>query len=341
MQEKTRDFTHPSNNFDFVRIVAATCVLIGHHFVFTGQGEPTFFSLHSLGTAAVLVFFSLSGYLVTKSWHTDPNVLRFAARRVLRIWPALTLVVVFVTLVVGPLVTIVPLREYFTHSVFLDYFNTFFLQVRYVLPGVFETNPHAWTVNGSLWTIPLEVRCYLVLAVLGLLGAMKRRSIFLLIAAAYFAWYVYKSSPDLRGAVHYGRELSTYFVAGAVWYCFEGSWKKRPLLYLALVLSAAAAMQLAGWRYTALLIALPYLVLWFGSASTPFLRRAGRWGDPSYGLYLFAFPIQQSVIFFAYPQMGFISTLLTAFASTVVIAYMSWHWVEKPALRLKPSHRAG
>ena len=341
MEAKARDFTHPSNNFDFVRIVAATCVLVGHHFVFTGQREPDFFHLHSVGTVAVLVFFSLSGYLVTKSWHADPHVLRFAARRALRIWPALAAAVIFAALVVGPLVTAIPLHVYFTHQMFLDYFSTLYLKVMYVLPGVFETNPHTLSVNGSLWTIPLEVRCYLVVAVLGLLGGMKRRSIFLLIAAASFTWYIYKNSPDLRGAVHFGRELSTYFVAGAVWYYFEGAWKKRPMLFLALVLSAAAAVQLAGWRYTALLIALPYVVVWFGSASTPFLRRAGRWGDPSYGLYLFAFPIQQTIIFFAYPRMGFMSTLLTAVAFTGVMAYASWHWIEKPALRLKPSRQPG
>ena len=327
------------NNFDFVRIVAATCVLVGHHFVFTGQGEPDFLGLHSVGTAAVLVFFSLSGYLVTKSWYADPHVLRFAARRALRIWPALAAAVVFAVLVVGPLVTVIPLGAYFTHPVLLDYFSTLYLKVKYVLPGVFETNPYPLGVNGSLWTIPLEVRCYLVVAALGLLGAMKRRSVFLLIAATYFAWYIYKSSPDLRGGVHFGREFSTYFVAGAVWYCFEDAWKKRPLLFLALILGAAATVHLSGWRYTALLIALPYVVVCFGSASTPFLRRAGRWGDPSYGLYLFAFPIQQTVIFFVYPRMGFTSTLLISIALTVGIAYASWHGIEKPALRLKPSRR--
>ena len=324
-----------------MRIVAATCVLVGHQFALTGQREPDFLHLYSVGTAAVLVFFSLSGYLVTKSWYNDSHVLRFAARRALRVWPALVVAVLFVALVVGPLVTVVPLRAYFSHPVFLDYFHTLHLKVRYVLPGVFETNPHALSVNGSLWTIPLEVRCYLVIAVLGVLGAMKKRSILLLIAAAYFAWYIYKSSPDIHVAVHYRRDLSTYFVAGAVWYCLEDAWKKRPLLFLGLVLSAATAVHLAGWRYTALLIALPYVVVWFGSASTPFVRRAGRWGDPSYGLYLFAFPIQQSVIFYAYPRMEFIYTLIAALALTATMAYISWHWIEKPVLRLKPSRRLG
>lgn len=324
-------------------MVAATCVLVGHHFALTGRPEPDFLHLYSVGTAAVMVFFALSGYLVTKSWYTDPHVLRFAARRVLRVWPAFVVVVLFVTLVLGPLVTVVPMRAYFSHHTFVDYFSTLYLKVMYTLPGVFETNPHALSVNGSLWTIPLEVRCYLVIAGLGLLGAMKKRSIFLLIAAVYFVWYIYKSSPDIHGAagVHYGRDISSYFVAGAVWCCFEAAWKKRPLLFLVLVLSAAAVVHLAGWRYTALLIALPYVVLWFGSASTPFLRRAGRWGDPSYGLYLFAFPIQQTIIFFAYPSVGFIPSMLVALAFTVVIAYASWHSVEKPALRLKPSRRSG
>lgn len=337
--EQSKNYTHPANNFDFVRIVAATLVLFSHHFALTAQQEPTFFQLHSIGGMAVLVFFSLSGYLVTQSWFADPCAWRFAARRALRIWPALTLVVFLTILLLGPLVTTLPLSQYLKHGATWDYFQTLRMTVHYVLPGVFETNPYPRGVNGSLWTIPLEVRCYIVLGVLGLLGVLKRRAVLVTLAIAYFIWYVYKNSPDLRGTLHYGRELSAYFLAGAVLYCTQSAWAKRPMLWLCLILGISAMAWLAGLRYMAVLIALPYLVIWFGSASTPVLHRAGRWGDPSYGLYLFAFPIQQTVILMTYPTLGFIPSMLVSLLLTTLIAYASWHLVEKRALRFKPSRK--
>ena len=337
--EQSKSYTHPANNFDCVRIVAASLVLFSHHFALTAQPEPTFFQLHSIGGMAVLVFFSLSGYLVTQSWFADPNAWRFAARRALRIWPALTLVVVLTVLCLGPLVTTLPISEYLKHRATWDYLKTLRMAVHYVLPGVFETNPYPHGVNGSLWTIPLEVRCYIALGVLGLLGMLKRRAALVAFAAAYFIWYTYKSSPDLYGKLHYGRELSAYFLAGAVLNCTQNTWSKKPILWLGFALGFSVIAWLAGLRYMSILIALPCLVIWFGRASTPVLHRAGRWGDPSYGLYLFAFPIQQTVILTAYPALGFFPSMLVSFLFTSIAAYSSWHLVEKRALRLKPSRK--
>lgn len=331
-----RIFTHPSNNFDFVRIVAASCVLISHHFALTAQAEPSFFGLHSLGGIAVLIFFSLSGFLVAQSWFADPHTLRFAMRRALRIWPALTLAATLTVLLLGPLVTTLPLKDYLNHKATWDYFSILWMKVFYVLPGVFEKNPYALGVNGSLWTIPLEVRCYIVLGGLGLLGVLKRRAILVALVGVYFIWYFLKSSPDLYGSLHYGRELSAYFLAGAGWFCVQATWKKRPQAWLTFVLGCAAIAWSSELRYLAVLIGLPYLVVWGGSASTSVLHRAGRWGDPSYGLYLFAFPIQQMIIFYTWPHLGFEGTLCLALLLTTALAYASWHLIEKQALKFKP-----
>ena len=334
----TVDRSH-HNNFDAIRIAAAFAVLYSHQFALTGRPEPSFFGLHSWGGIAVIVFFVVSGFLVTGSWYNDPNVLRFSARRILRLWPALTAVVVLTAYGLGAWVTTLPLGDYWTHEATRDYLNILRMQIYYVLPGVFEGNPYARDVNGSLWTIPLEVRCYVVLAIAGLLQLMRWRIVWLGCIALYMAWFITKSSADVTGHVHYGRELSAFFLAGSALFVLRQYWERRPLAWLLGLGAAAALLWAAGWRFTATLVFIPLLVLYAGTRSTPVIRRFGRFGDPSYGAYLIAFPVQQTVIHFLYPQLGLAATLLMAAGITFALAYASWHAIEQPALRLKPRRR--
>lgn len=328
---------HLPNNFDFIRIVAASMVLLSHHFALTGQAEPSFFGLYSLGGLAVAIFFAISGYLVAISWARDPNLLRFGWRRFLRIWPALTCVVILAAFVLGPLVTTLPTATYLQHGATWNYLRALLMQIHYVLPGVFEHNPYAAAVNGSLWTIPFEVRCYIVLGLAGLVGLLRYRPVFLLCITAYMVWFLTTSNADTTGTMHYGRELSAFFLLGAALAVLEPSWRRHPALWALVLGSLATAFWVSGWRHTAMLIALPFFIINTGTCSTPFVRRAGRFGDPSYGIYLFAFPIQQAVIFYCWPEVGFGGTLALAAGITVLAAYASWHCIEKQALKLKPN----
>lgn len=328
--------THHGNNFDAIRISAALAVLISHHYALTAQAEPSFLGLHSWGGTAVIVFFVISGYLVTSSWYNDPSALRFAQRRILRIWPAFTVVVVVTAYGLGAWVTSLPLMEYWKHQATLDYLLNLRLKLHYVLPGVFESNPYARGVNGSLWTIPLEVRCYVVMALAGLLGLMRFRSVWMILIAAYLVWFMAKGNADFTGKVNYGRELSAYFLAGSALYLLQSQWERRPAVWLFMACTGAAALWIIGWHHTALLLLLPLLVLYVGTRSTAVVRRFGRWGDPSYGIYLIAYPAQQTVIHFFWPELGFFGTLGLATAITIALGYASWHGIEKIALKLKP-----
>ncbi len=330
--------THPGNNFDAIRIAAATTVLVSHHYALTGQTEPLFFGGRSFGGLAVTVFFIISGYLVAGSWERDPNIWRFALRRFLRIWPALIAVLALTVYGLGILVTELSPADYLTHPATTDYLQGLWMNIHYVLPGVFERNPYPLGVNGSLWTIPLEVRCYVILGLAGLVGLLKFRSVFLICIALYMAWFLAKNNADLTGSIHYGRELSAFFLSGAALYALRHSWSQHPGRWaIGLGITSAVALGV-GWRHTALLILLPYAVIYAGTQSTPYFRRMGRWGDPSYGIYLFAFPIQQTIILYTWPMLGFLETLATALLCTVVMGYASWHLIEKQALKLKPSN---
>jgi peptidoglycan/LPS O-acetylase OafA/YrhL len=324
------------NNFEAIRILAALTVLVSHHFALTGQAEPSFLHLHSWGGAAVLVFFIVSGYLVTASWYNDPNFLRFGLRRFLRIWPALTVITIITAYGLGAWVTTLPLAEYWKHRATLDYLSILWMKIYYVLPGVFENNPYARGVNGSLWTIPIEVKCYVVMALVGLIGLMRSKKIWLLMIAVYMIWFLVMRSADFTGKLNYEYEFSTFFLAGSALYVLRSRWESRPWLWLLLLGVAAAVVWSMGWRYTALLLLFPFLIVYVGTRSSPVIRAAGRWGDPSYGIYLIAFPVQQTIIHFLWSRLDFNVTMIMAMIITVVLAYLSWHGIEKRALKLKP-----
>lgn len=330
--------THPGNNFDAMRIAAAMVVMITHHHALTGIPEPRLSgTIHSYAGLAVAVFFIISGYLVTASWQRDPHLLRFALRRFLRVWPAFIVVLLLTVYGLGVWATELPLKEYLAHSATTDYLRGLWLHIHFMLPGVFTHNPYPFGVNGSLWTIPIEIQCYAVLGLAGMVGLLLNRSIFLLSIAIFMLWFHTRSNADLVGDVNYERELSAYFLSGAAMHALREYWRRRPLAWTIAIGTASVAAWWLDWRYTSLLIGMPFAVIYLGTQATPIIRRAGRWGDPSYGIYLFAFPIQQLVILHLWPTAGFVGTLAAAAVITVALAYISWHLIEKQAMRFKPS----
>ena len=312
-------------------------VLYSHHYTLAGHaGEPTFLRINSLGGLAVSMFFAISGYLVTQSWCADPAPLRFALRRVLRIWPALTVVVLLTIFVLGPLATTLAPGPYFKHESTRFYLNTLAMMPAYHLPGVFTANASA-AVNGSLWTIPLEVQCYVALLLAGYVGILKSPTTLIRAAVLYILWYTAWHSPEAsKGPMNHALELGAYFAAGVVMYATQAYWQVRRLGYLLVLTLLGLAFWRLGWRYFAALLVVSYVTIMAGTASTPWLRRVGRFGDFSYGAYLYAFPVQQTVIMLWLPAVGFWPSMAIAAAITLLCAAASWHLIEKPALAFKP-----
>jgi len=344
MSPTTSDvLTHRANNFDFVRFIAATSVLISHHFALSGLPEPLVLSYQTLGGFGVFVFFSISGYLVAQSWERDPSLLRFVHRRLLRIWPGLLVVLVLCAWVLGPLVTTLSLREYFTDKLTWTYFSTFLFQVQPFLQGVFPHSPVAYIPNGVLWTIPIEVHCYAYLAILGLLGVLRYRWLLLALVVALSLYYYVFHGAEAVWKAGGGRlhevEFATFFFAGALLHHFREIWSspRRIALCWVVVGVAAAALVSAGHQLIAAFVITPMVFVSFGASSFPVVRRFGRFGDLSYGIYIYAFPVQQTIIWAWGDRLPFLPSLLLALVITLVLAYFSWHYIEKPALRLKPS----
>jgi len=334
------------NNFDAIRLFAAFLVVLGHAYVLDGFRAPQLWAIpvHSVG---LFIFFALSGYLVTDSWQRDPNVLRFVTKRALRIFPGLTGAVLFTAFIIGPVYSRVPLQTYFTHSQFFDYFANIALYANDVLPAVFTANKVPNSVNGSLWTLPVEFFCYLTVIFFALLSKVRIIVLVissLVISGSYF--YLQYSRPDLNVLVYNvwlqsALLIIPFFFAGSALRLLQEKLPLRTDLaivgFLLTIPFGVFPLSASMERATPILLVfvLTYGVVVFGTASYPGIRRAARFGDFSYGLYLYAFPIQQIIGQISAGRLSPEAMLIITLPVTLLLAVISWHFVEQPALRIK------
>lgn len=334
------------NNFDALRLAAAVMVIFGHSFAITSgtlADEPLWrFSrqqFHS-GMLAVRIFFIISGFLIAASYLRLGRLSAFARNRALRIFPGLVAAVLVTLLVIGPLATSLPLGDYFRDPRTYAYLKTLTLRLHGAndrLPGVFEGNPLAGSVNGSLWTLFYEVVCYALAAAMGALALLRRRVMLLVFAAAMvirpLILALAPASSLLGGeSLHLGQA----FVAGMLGYVGRDSIpiSGRLALLAAGGLVAGTAMGLGNLLVPVLGT---YLVL--ALAFSPSIRWHGfaRHGDYSYGLYIYAFPVQQLIVQVADRPISHTLNFLAAVPATLLLAMLSWHLVEKRFLALKAS----
>ncbi|GAA5123436.1 acyltransferase [Alloalcanivorax gelatiniphagus] len=322
------------NNFDVLRLLAAWSVLVSHSFALVGREEPLHQFGTTLGNVGVLIFFAVSGLLIRRSWEYDPSPRDFWVKRALRLLPALATVALVTALVLGPLVTSRSLSSYFSS------WETWIYPVRVTLlytfgaplPGVYEDNLYPG-VNGPLWSLPVEVFAYFCLFLLGMSGLLARRWLVTTLAVASLAWAAWwvPHTSDAVGSIY----VLSAFAVGAAAY----SWRDRIVLAwpVALVLLALCVLTGLGpepLRVVTWTVAAVYLSYWFAYAVPPVGRSLVRWGDASYGVYIWAFPIQQALV-----QWGIDDPWLVLVIATPVVwllAIASWRLIERPALRHKP-----
>lgn len=335
------------DNFLLLRLLAASMVVFGHSYAIAAiPGLHDFIAMAGwgpgvyTGSIAVDIFFVVSGFLVTGSYVNRRDLRQFVRSRFLRIVPAYLVCVAVSALVIGAVVTELPAAEYFGSSKPLRYIvkNLTFTDLEWYLPGVFESNPYPGAVNGSLWTLPAEVRMYVWVAIFGVVGLLHRRWLFNLVIGLAFVlatWFPEQASGMFRVDSYF--RLAGLFALGAVFYINREFIPVNGLIATALVL-------LCYWLHgtphfmSVFAVALGYVSLWF--SYVPRIPGFERLGDYSYGVYLWGFPVQQAVIW-AIGQPSPMQVFAWAMPITLLIAVLSWHWIEKPALKLKnlPMHR--
>jgi len=330
------------NNFNLMRMLAALAVLLSHSFPLAlgpRAVEPFQASLGmTLGTLAVGIFFTISGYLVTASLVSRPSLADFALARARRIYPGLWVAIALTVFVLGAGFTTLDLDDYLSHPRTWFYVlknGTLLFGFVDRLPGVFADLPYPGVVNGSLWTLPIEVRLYVALAAVqaALLWWRRRRPgapigpVLVALAASCVvtvAWQCAESSSALR--------FSAMFFVGAVLQLYRHRIPfSVPGLAAGVALLAVGSID-TGLFALAFVSAGAYVVLCLAYLPGGWLRRYNRLGDYSYGLYIYAFPVQQLVVL-AMPGIGVAALFAASAAGTLVLAVLSWHLVESPVLR--------
>jgi peptidoglycan/LPS O-acetylase OafA/YrhL len=333
------------NNFDFLRFAAAALVILHHSYALLFKPEPLFtlIGAFSFGDFAVAVFFVISGFLITSSYERCRAILPFVLSRFLRMWPALIATCCFAVFIIGPLNTVFSLKDYFSSADTWSYFNNLALiKLQWHLPGVFTENPYKFVINGSLWTLPIEVSMYAVTLVLGLIGIYRTRyavlALFTMViilqmrllnepnaAAITLKWF-----PLWLGETRF----STLYLGGALLYLYKDVLKFHWKPALILLLFMVGSFQTPAFKIV-MLLTLPYLVLYAAFAAIPYLNKFGRFGDFSYGLYVYAFPIQQMIIKVTGGRLSVCRLFCFSFIATLAISILSYHLIERPCLNLK------
>jgi len=330
------------NNLNLIRFLLASMVIFSHSYVSMGlySAEPMqrYIRTLDLGAVAVYGFFFISGYLILKSGLRWQNPGDFIASRVLRIFPGLIATVLFCVFLLGPVISTVSAREYFASSLTWSFLSEIWLhRTQHLLPGVCQNYTFP-SINAPLWTLPGEWTMYMAVLVFCLLVRWRSVTSF-----GPRTWLVLIGSLSLTAQMMplpwvYARGWIKFFVLGSIVYLV----RQWVLLNLPAAVSFLAAdvilMRLQphiGLRLFPL--ALCYFLLTFGYHPAAHFKFFHRFGDYSYGLYIYGQPIQQSLLPRFHQPLPFFTV---AYPLVLFIAVLSWHYVEKPAMSLKLKLRA-
>ena len=339
---QTRD-----NNFNLIRIVAAFAVLITHSFALaigTGGAEPLRESLGmTLGAIAVDVFFITSGFLVTASLFARQSAIEFIWARFLRIYPALLVMLLLTVFGLGIFFTTMPVASYLADTkiyIYLLKCSTLIAGVKYDLPGVFEGNPYKNAVNGSLWTMPYELRMYAILVIVWIalrVSKTTRLKVFELaiVSAASIAGCAVITLHFFDPAEYLFEKLFFMFFSGAAFYVLKERISLSSKLFW-LFASALLASAIVGKDafFVVYALTLAYVLFYLAYIPSGLVRKFNLVGDYSYGVYIYAFPVQQSVAAI-FPGVTVLAMGLISTAVTLTLAALSWHLLEKRALGMK------
>ena len=339
---------YSDNNFNLIRLLCAWGVLFAHSYVLILNKPPltdpfqSYFGV-GMGTFFVTVFFSISGFLIFRSLDRSQNLKKYGLSRCKRIIPALLVVVLLTVFVLGPTTTEMSLSQYFS-SVdtwrYLLNINILNPHTQFNLPGVFLNNHHPHSVNGSLWTLPIETWMYVLTALMYIVNLLLKRhapqykTILWTIGFVSIAVYACFKAESYLNTQQFEKYSILFFACtftiSSLFYHFRRhigvSWTIAILLVL-----CTPIFKNSWWYPLYFSLTITYVVLVLAFLPAGFIRAFNQFGDYSYGLYIYAFPVQQ-VLVLLHPNINFSTMLICSTFFSLVLAALSWHLVEGPIL---------
>lgn len=335
MQNRTlASLSGAPNSFNTIRLLAATLVIFSHAFPITGQAEPLegFTGQATVGDLAVSIFFMISGFLIPASLDRG-SVARYVVKRACRIIPGLVISVLVTAFCFGLAFTQLPAGEYLLHPQTWRFLaNGAMLPVGYDLPGVFVDQP-VRAANGSLWSLKFEMACYVfVVAAFAIARLRKAAVVAAWLASMVLAPMLTDHANGMWYFLQQGVGLFRFFGIGMVFYLFADRIPVRSdwgWLANGLVLISGFTPYLV----EVTVVAGSYAIVTIAYSESSWFRQLTAKGDISYGVYVYAFPMQQALLpvslTFAVPWLA---NALLALPLIMLAGLLSWLLVEKPAL---------
>lgn len=350
-------FNPRANSIGFLRWLMAFAVIFSHSGPLAGfyGGEDLGAGLsgeQSLGGVAVAGFFFFSGFLITKSRMGKSTIFRYFWRRILRIFPAFWTALLVTAFVLAPIAwnhqhgtmdgywnaeQESPLT-YFVNNMFLELNQRNIAQMGDTLPFAAHGG-YDW--NGSAWTLEYEFKAYIIVGLLGLFGVLVNRWIAGFVAVSLIT----VNALQWGGAMNVGTGVyelfgnpynSMFFAPFAFGMLFALFGDKIPIddriMCFGVVLAILAYVN-GGWNVWGQ-YAFLYVLMWIAVRATA-LNNWEKYGDFSYGIYIFAWPVMTFSAFFGLHETGWFVYHLVIVIVTHILAFCSWHLIEKPAMSLK------
>ncbi|HEX5313143.1 acyltransferase [Aquabacterium sp.] len=324
----------PGNIFDIVRLLSALMVIFSHHYPLSARPEPAFMNVISYGGLAVIIFFGISGYLITASRVQTRSTMLFLEKRVRRIFPGLIFCAAITYFIAIPLIE----GKLPGSANFVAFVRSAMMFVTTDM-GIARDFKYPNSINGSLWTLSLEFTCYIVVA-LFISHANIKKSLSILTPLTLCACIYSINSPFKIG--FYGVSLQALlplllsFLTGAVVYQLRDSLIANTRLKVATVAVSVALLVAMNQTFELQLliyVLIPIISILISMSFTD--KIINRRFDISYGVYIYAFPTQQLII--NHTNLNFTKSMLASMACTIVLAAFSWKFVESRFLKTRPT----
>jgi peptidoglycan/LPS O-acetylase OafA/YrhL len=336
-----------NNNFNFLRLVFAILVLLSHspELVDGNRSREILtkvFGTISFGELAVEGFFLLSGYMIIKSWLQKPDLKAFGKKRIARIYPGFIVATLFSIFLFG-LLGANNMSSYL-HSI--NYLRCLFFAITLMgppTPDTFNGTPYP-IVNGAMWTLSYEFRCYMLVAILGVYGINGCRKIWLFILAFMITVVFACSFFDINKYNFFGSfyifgvpseiiQLFSCFATGACFYLYHDKVKYKFPWAVTSFFMLICCLFYSKITNISFCILGGYCIFYFSFCNINILKIFQKFPDISYGLYLYGWPIQK-LLLWNFPSLSPWTLFLLAWVVSSIFGFMSWKLVESPALQL-------